>query len=1720
MSSPASSGPAGPHFEGQVGAYCLLALLAGSEIRGLPGCTLDRIRLQGAPEGHALDDVIVHAHDPSGNAALLEIQVKRSIEFTPSDEVFAAVMAQVAKAVLDPDFFELRRELAVATSQHSRQIDGAYQDVLTWARELGDAASFRRRLALTGVANPSMRTFVSTFSAHLKSNGAPHDDETVWKILRRFHIQVFDFTAKGSASEDLAKERAVRVLPPGEEHKASELWRLLIERSIQIAASGGDRTREQLQHELADSFQFAPLKRHHEALLRLDEFSRQALDDIETLVAGVRLSRQAYVRQLWESLDQGRYIDIRGDAGVGKSGILRYFAEQLSIQSRIIVLSPNRTPTRGWAGMRQALDFNGTCKELISELSANGGGAIFVDNLDFFREDERPTVITLLREALSVPGVVVVTTARWAFGTAERSWLPQNVLDQFGRTPIISIGEISDADIEELRSAAPQLSQLLSDNHPAREVVRNLFRLSRLAERPDSQSLPRTEAEMAAEWWRQAGSDEAAGRRDRARFLKAVTEHALVSAQAFNSAGIEAEAIDRLISNETLLELKTDAVVFRHDVFREWALACLLFEEPERISELPLSKPAPADLGRAVELLARMRIEKAENTEAWLDLLVTVSAPGVHAGWRRFVLLALVRSEASLLALGRVASLLIHDKGSLLCELIRLTMAVDVQPARARFAAAGLDESVIPASMNIPSGLSWFRLIVWLVYKLNTHLPPEAIPDVVKLYSGWCFSFMGRDGISTPIVKQMYQWLRKIEAAREEHPYWDDSGVFSGTIKGDDLKSLEENLRFNFIAFAYRVPELAAEYLESFKTRSYSDRIRIEILQFRGSLAQAAPAQLVDFTLSTLIPKKEKPQRRRRSVLPEDPFGHTDGKFLPCSPAQGPFFELLTHSAQDGLRLIRQLVDYSISFETNGADPQGDGILIHFPEGPRFFPWVETYLWSREACGGPYLVTSGLMALEAWAHRRLESGDPFDEVLKDVIGEPGGPAAYLLTAVDLILSHWPESRFAAVPFIASPELLTVDRRRYAVDNRPEFPRLPIILELEELQKEPAGTVRNEDLKKRRSRDVMLDQALGYYAQPEFEPELRDTLRTLLQVAANKLAPYTSEHTFADPEFMVAHSLDSIKPENWRMETVPTNDGGTVEIPVYIPPPAEATHLEQMQAEFQQRHPVKDIRAEIKAAIQDSSLATPEFLQEALTFVQNTKPDTQSEDETPFRTPFHVQDAITVALLLTRYGSQDLRQEQDVWVRATLASSFGKQEQETHRHRPEYQFNPQAFSFCGYVLLLKDDRIPENLRLLLTAASFSNPSASVGFKDAAFELARMDERLIRSILRCAFTARLVPGREWQGVHSEQREQQKIECAANLAERISDEIEWLVGDAAEPQWPPFPPTRPHLRNDYLGRNLATEEEDEVEPAELLDFEYHGAAQWLKAAERLFDINARPWLRDLVDYYRDWTIVANGAGIEKTERIEGEPGSWNEVYFKLAADCLPGMSIEQAGTLMSGIFDQLPDKALFDNLKIFLGEVDELLFNRKSISSDMAVSIRKLASNLLRGTRGWTRLQHDRTLASASDISGLVATFYFNTYGGSFVPSKCYLLPVAIPRVTPFIEVLESVALDCRCPLIALLALNLIEVAPSVAHLSLLISIGSAWIDTYQHSVQFWIEYQFGQRLCKSVETIMRQAEPQSLKTDLEPLDRLLGHLVRLGISEAHRAEEALRFYQELY
>jgi hypothetical protein len=103
---------------------------------------------------------------------------------------------------------------------------------------------------------------------------------------------------------------------------------------------------------------------------------------------------------------------------------------------------PGRTPAGGWSAMHGQPGFAGTARELLADLTTDGAAALFVDNLDSFDDGERRTVNDLVREAVGIPGLSVVVTARRNFGVDEPSWLPKSTVNVLGLAPPVVIDDL------------------------------------------------------------------------------------------------------------------------------------------------------------------------------------------------------------------------------------------------------------------------------------------------------------------------------------------------------------------------------------------------------------------------------------------------------------------------------------------------------------------------------------------------------------------------------------------------------------------------------------------------------------------------------------------------------------------------------------------------------------------------------------------------------------------------------------------------------------------------------------------------------------------------------------------------------------------------------------------------------------------------------------------------------------------------------------------------------------------------------------------------------------------------------------------------------------------------------------------------------------------------------------------------------------------------------
>ena len=533
---------------------------------------------------------------------------------------------------------------------------------------------------------------------------------------------------------------------------------------------------------------------------------------------------------------------------------------------------------------------------------------------------------------------------------------------------------------------------------------------------------------------------------------------------------------------------------------------------------------------------------------------------------------------------------------------------------------------------------------------------------------------------------------------------------------------------------------------------------------------------------------------------------------------------------------------------------------------------------------------------------------------------------------------------------------------------------------------------------------------------------------------------------------------------------------------------------------------------IGLALDDPSRSSPEFAAAAVAWAQGLVPS--SADDDADAKWMREQAIVSAAMIAMRDGDVELRTLHRAWADLMFAQALQTKEDPAHRFRAGLRFNPSAIGFVGMAHSLRDRATADHMRALLEVAARDNPAAAHGFGAAASTLAAVDERLPPAVLRCAFAAAIRPTREWD------LPEQTITARANRHRRrvqaaVRAELKWLAGERSEPRWPAFPPTTAQRRRRRL--RFGPEPQEPIperprsRPSRTAD--HQAAALWLSRAAVLADVTVRPWLRELVRAYAEWTAVANGAELSQDEEADA-PGEWNNAFFSLLPYCLPGLTQREVDELALDPVGSLPDEPFFDVVTLFLRSVDTVFFNDYGLQADEAVRIRSILARRLMTSGGWHRQSGNSTASIEVHIGPAIATFFFNDHN-RFLPTKCYLVPKAIDRLDPFLPLLETLVEGGPSFFTALITLNLLQVSPRPTHLPFIVRAVKTWLRSYPDSTPFWIDNEVGRRTCLLIDDIWR-AEPAlfdragALRTDV---DQLLAALIGIGVADAARIEKDL-------
>lgn len=1688
-SSPASRGPAGPYIEGELGALYLLALLTGNRAPGLPDARLVSVRFQGTEQGFKLDDLVVSGAGLAGDI-ILEIQSKRDISFSPGDRVYQDVVSQMAQSSIS-SVPEDRHLLGIATQRTSRQISGAYQDVLKWARMADSAAEFFDRVNAKGVASKDMRDFVATTRRNLIAGGVADDDQTIWSLMRRMLILEFDFEATAPIARTYGLALARLALADGDVGRAEALWSRLVDLSIKTATTGGVIDRDRLRANLAEAnFPLAGDREYGQARATLAELAQNTLAHIGTSVAGVTLPRLEAVSVVDDATEAHRFIEIEGDAGVGKSWVLRHVAERMARQAPIIVLDREATLAGGWLPFANALGIPGSAVEFLTDLAASGGAMLFIDGIDMFDDSGRQrTIIELLRAAITIPGFTVIVTTRTGGHVDVEPWLDEGIVAALGGAHPVRVGPLSDDEVAVLIDQAPELRLLLDSKHPAAALTRNLYRLSRLL-RVSSATEIRTEAAMAGLWWNSADGSPSADVRAAQRLLASLAASALSGESGIDLAE-DSVARSHLLGAQSLREVRRDRLDFYHDVLRDWAIGNYIAEDPSRLVTLDLSVPVSPRIARGIEFAARLALEMGADCIAWTALLAHLSPQGAHGSWRRQAILALTRSEAGFELLEKCGAGLLANDAALLIELCTTIAAAET------VATADLmtmpDGAKINLSRSYRTNTTGSAILVlrWVLVHA-AEIPISAISAVVDLVQIQIFFLKYLRQFAKQTAAMLFGWLRQLDVRDAEVTIPGERGF--GRTASDARRNVIERLRLIAVPLGEFAPDQLKAYLREIAQER--DRWKIkEIRPFSKVIAPVAPAELADLVLSSLIEKRER--RGRRDRLMERAFTFEDSDYLPASPAQPPFLDLLESNSAEGLRLIRTLVVEAITFNTNGREPGDDGFTVDLSQGPRFFPWTRSYLWSRDQ-SHEYSAASGLKALEAWSQQRLDDGAPVDVVLTDILGPEGSCAAYLLVAIDVLLSHFDIGRDALASFIADPELLATDRARQIHDQ------IGSGIDQFSIGREPDGKFKLADLKARPSRGASLFDILPFYIGDD---AIANRLREKLAAAVASLEPYEPHADLGDTRFIARFANNMLQRSNWT----DIGDGRLA----YQSPPEEAAHLAAMEKQRGEIVRSSEMEARISLATDGTGEhATATTARDAVEYANGDLPDDGDTDALKSRST----RLITTALLVARDGDNELLATHEEWVRRVIAIAL--EEKFDHRSgSPDMlRFNRPALATLALIHLWARKGGNADRDVLIRLATRKDRCAAPAFSAAITRILEIEPRLFKAAMRAAFASMTW---RWKS-HDEEDESEHprfgAERAAAIDAAVSAELAWLNG-SAEPAWPDWPEERPHLRSGSRIRvpgPIAPAEVDDGEmfgaaadePSPVIHVDSSAAARWLAMIQSA-PKGAIEWRQEVVAAYADWTARMNGSGLSVDAEIDREPHDWNLHYYALYAERLLDGTPASLDADLKLVTD-LPDKSFGDVAETVIHAADVLYFNDPERPASQAVELRaKLAERVI-ALRRWQYADEPASSRIDMDSGGIIAKMLINTHD-TFNGTNSYLPPALFDRVDPLLPTMRPLLPGGQTAFVALCIMKLLLVAPRARHLEFLLEAVEAWL-LRTRSPSLWIDLGIGRSVVQWFEAAIFD-DPALLgpgHSARDRIDRVLGNLIQIGVVEAHELE----------
>ncbi len=1048
MATYASTSAAGPDVEIEYVALLAVCLIAESGDPALPQSAVPHrlsLKRRDGPEG--FDDIIVEWQRDGGEGVTF-IQSKRAFSVGDNAE-FRALARALA------EFHDTRDWTAAIVTGSLSPAVGDVQDILESARLSTSKAEFDIKWAAAGVLNDAKRLVLKGFSEATKGLAA----DAAWNAMRRLRLIEHDFTSPQSRDRQSAIDllRYQLVVPSTAETGFAGLRSVLL--GTDRLAPTFDRA---MLLERVPSLAVQPIARLRQAIRQILKESSRAVQAISDRLEGtectITLLRPDSWNTLVETIRKSNIVRLSGDAGCGKSCLLKRYAA--TFEGSALVLNERQIVARSWSeaatGWGAPVD---SAEELVSMLASSGACLLAIDGADRMLLDHRRAFVLELFGAIAVSPL----RERWSIVTSGRDFgqrdLIRDALREAGLEAgeRVTVGPLDDADAAVLMKAFPNTKTLLSRSDLA-NLNRNPFMVQQLLA-SDEQPVTLTEIALADAWaTRGARTSPVAPERD--TVVAQLAAARVVAPTVVPSIGhLDPGGVTKLIEEGAAVRLSLrDGIVFAHDVFEDWALARELQRDWHRIAERLRAADEPLWWQRAVRLTAQMLLETGCDKE-WYSLLCSLEQNDLDAAWGRLVLVAPLHSENAAALLPRIQPILLADDARLLGRLLESLRVAETRIQEGLLDSplfAGMSEAErfrLIAQFKTPVWGPWITFMRWALPQWQTW-PDALLPSLVELAEIWTQATeYTPNWASAEIASHVSKWLAMVEDYQHSdgqfRSYSEREKPFTLIIRYDSWEKLENTLRRILTMTVASAPQLVESYLERVTAKPRLRSARKWLLEHPHQLPAKLPGAWTAMMRAALLPL----QRRFRdgplgpSSCFDFPFDFNsagimgDSSLNPSSPLQAGWNQLFEHGADAALAMMHRLEMRAAVFWRNYAKRRDRRrprpLVLHLSCGTiQLWGDENVYRWSR-AILGPSALGSAYLALDNWLEKQLADGVQLADLLPRIL-QNNGLVATTAPIINAAAQHQNDySTVSAIaPFLAAPRLWSYDIRRHLDDQSP------------------------------------------------------------------------------------------------------------------------------------------------------------------------------------------------------------------------------------------------------------------------------------------------------------------------------------------------------------------------------------------------------------------------------------------------------------------------------------------------------------------------------------------------------------------------------------------------------------------------------------------------------------------------------------------------------------